>query len=240
MQKKWIWAYVISLHVIILLILLKPSAAAKVHDSVAKILGYQQVNERVEYYVNSLYTFQRFQDAQMPDNQSIFLGDSLVQSLNTLNLNTPFVNFGIGNNTSARMLNAIDTFDSKSTWKNVAVLIGINDLNAGISAEEISANVNKIIKQLPPDTDVYLISALPVSQERETKKPLKAQILLYNDQLVKIAQQNDNVRYIDLHNHFTTSDGFLKPAYDRGDGLHISTKGYTVMAALLNAEISSE
>lgn len=113
----------------------------------------------------------------------------------------------------------------------IFLLIGINDINRGASADTIVAQTAKIIDKIncrSPQTKVYLQSILPVNdhfgmfgghtQHWEMIRPL-------NESLKELAENKDAV-YVDLFSHFISCENDKMDIRYTNDGLHLVGEGY--------------
>lgn len=113
----------------------------------------------------------------------------------------------------------------------IFLLIGINDVNRGASADTIAKHIGLIVRKVKrdsPKTKLYLQSVLPVSdafrmfQGHTSRWQLVPEI---NARLQELARA-EQVTFIDLYPHFVDhATGKLKAEYTN-DGLHLLGSGY--------------
>lgn len=113
----------------------------------------------------------------------------------------------------------------------IFLLIGINDVSRGTSAEKIIEEITMIvhkIKQESPKTKLYLQSVLPLNEcygmfgGHTSRWQVVKQI---NDLLQPLAEK-EGATYVDLYSHFVDlATGKMKPEYTN-DGLHLLGNGY--------------
>lgn len=179
-----------------------------------------------------------------PDNLAVLVGDSISLWFppELLPRDRTWLNQGISGETSEGLLQRIHLLDQTNP-RLILVMIGINDLIHGQSAEAVVGNIHRIVRHLVqahPDAAIVIQSILPHSAELATwegKARLKAlpnsRIQAVNQDLAAIAdayrQDNisTNVFYLDLYPLFADADGRLSLAFTT-DGLHLSDQGYLV------------
>jgi lysophospholipase L1-like esterase len=166
-----------------------------------------------------------------PDNQIVFLGDSLTDGCNWSEMleDSRVVNRGISGDTTRGVLSRLDEVIESKPLK-VFLMIGVNDLANGIMAEEVVYNIKQIVKTIykqSPETEIFLQSLLPVNNdfvffENHTNKT--EHIIRINTALQNFASIND-ITYLDLYSLFVTKENKLNQEYTN-DGLHLNGDGY--------------
>lgn len=120
----------------------------------------------------------------------------------------------------------------------IFLLIGINDVSHGHSAEKIAGNYEKLVKEIKektPETRLFLQSVLPVNNDFKRYKNLLGRenvIPPLNEQIKRIAEDNGAV-YIDLWPLFADSATGKMRRELTSDGLHLSGEGYKTWASAL-------
>jgi len=172
----------------------------------------------------------------------VFVGDSITEEFPLHELLTselPIYNRGISGDKTTGVFNKLkeEVFDLEP--KKVFLLVGTNDLGEPKPYEEVAEGIRKIviaIKEKLPNVELYLQSIFPVNEPdfadvvpRPTVGYRKNdQIRLTNQEIEKIAKEV-NATYIDLYPKLANEKGRLHPDYSY-DGLHLSAKGYFVVA----------
>ncbi len=182
----------------------------------------------------------------LPDNRVVFFGDSITDlwKLETYFPGKPYINRGIGGQTTPQMLVRFrqDVIDLHP--KVVVILAGTNDIagNTGpMLNEDIEANL-ATMAELARIHDVRLVfsSILPVhnytpqSQELFAERP-RERILELNGWLKDYCAKNGLV-YLDYFSAMVDDKGMLKREL-ADDGLHPDDAGYKIMAPLAEAAI---
>ncbi len=168
----------------------------------------------------------------------IFIGNSITdggewsEMFNDLQIK----NRGISGDISAGVLNRLDEIAKRKPDK-VFLMIGVNDLARGISADSVIKNILLIasyLRQQTPATKLFTQSILPVNDiynkfQGHTNKA--KQITEVNDALSKNAPAY-HFTYIDLYSSFCNNEGKLKPELSN-DGLHLKGEGYLLWKHLV-------
>jgi dipeptidyl aminopeptidase/acylaminoacyl peptidase/lysophospholipase L1-like esterase len=129
----------------------------------------------------------------------------------------------------------------------VVLQIGSNNLGAdrhgklsgGNSPEEIGDGIAAIVaevrKQLP-ESRIVLLGILPRAPKADA--PVRAKIKTVNERLAKIAD-GKQVKFLDAGEKFLDGDGSIREVV-MPDGLHLSAKGYELLARILNEELPAK
>lgn len=112
----------------------------------------------------------------------------------------------------------------------IFLLIGINDVSHGLSAERIAARYEELVKEIrkrTPGTRLYVQSVMPIDNSFGRYKNLKGRekvIPDLNRRIERIADENGAV-YIDLWPALSNGKGRMRKDFTN-DGLHLTGKGY--------------
>jgi lysophospholipase L1-like esterase len=180
------------------------------------------------------------------ENRVVFFGDSItdIWHLDQYFPGKPYINRGIGGQTTPQMLVRFrqDVIDLHP--KVVVVLAGTNDIagNTGpMRNEDIEANYASMA-ELARANGIRLVfaSVLPVHNYTEKSKDFFAQrpgprILALNEWLKDYCAKNGLV-YLDYFSALVDDKGMLKREL-ADDGLHPNDAGYKIMAALAEGAI---
>jgi lysophospholipase L1-like esterase len=181
------------------------------------------------------------------ENRVVFFGDSItdIWKLADSFPGKPYVNRGIGGQTTPQMLVRFrqDVIDLHP--KVVVILAGTNDIagNTGpMRNEDIEANLASMADLARVHgIRVVFSSLLPVHNYTERSKDFFAQrpparILQLNDWLKKYCAENQIV-YLDYFSALVDDKGLMKKDL-ADDGLHPNAAGFKVMAPLAEAAIA--
>jgi acyl-CoA thioesterase I len=182
----------------------------------------------------------------LPEKRVVFFGDSITDfwRLESYFPDKPYVNRGIGGQTTPQMLLRFrqDVIDLHP--KVVVILAGTNDIagNTGpMLNEDIEANLASMA-ELARAHDIHPVfsSLLPVHNYTEKSKDFFAQrpqarILQLNDWLKDYCARNSFI-YLDYFSALVDDHGMLKKDLAE-DGLHPNDAGYKIMTPLAEAAI---
>ena len=158
----------------------------------------------------------------VPDD-IVFLGDSITEGgpWEEVFPDLRVRNRGVSGDTSDGVLQRLDQV-TRATPTKVFLMIGTNDLFAGVSEDEIVANITAILDQLKqktPDTEVYLESVLPRAPSyRERVEAL-------NTRLSEVALEHGSA-WVDLYSRFLDPETGGLRAELSNDELHLLGPGY--------------
>lgn len=167
-------------------------------------------------------------------NDIIFLGDGLTDGCEWAELfdNRHIKNRGIRGDRSEWLLERLDTLIAGHP-KKLFLMIGTNDLAAGVAPARIVEHVRRLIDRFRTEsrwTKLYVQSILPVngrSFDRYAEHYARAaQIVETNRQLAALCEELQVV-YLDVYAALVDSNGDLNAAYT-DDGLHLLGEGYQV------------
>lgn len=122
--------------------------------------------------------------------------------------------------------------------KKIFLLIGINDVSHGLSAERIAAECERLVCRIrteSPETRLYVQSVMPVNNDFLRYKNLLGRegvIPELNERLAGISEKHGAV-YIDLWPVLADpATGKLRREFTN-DGLHLTGKGYKVWTGFI-------
>jgi lysophospholipase L1-like esterase len=181
------------------------------------------------------------------ENRVVFFGDSItdIWHLDQYFPGKPYVNRGIGGQTTPQMLVRFrqDVIDLHP--KVVVILAGTNDI-AGNTGPMRSADIEADLASFAElarahDIRVVFASVLPVHNYTEKAKDFFAQrpmarILELNQWLKKYCNEN-HIAYLDYFPALVDDKGLLKKEL-ADDGLHPNDAGYKIMAPMAEAAIA--
>jgi lysophospholipase L1-like esterase len=217
------------------------SVAQNQADQLQKLADQlQDWNQLGRYYEDN----QRLKS--LPDGSArvVFLGDSITDmwKLQQSFPDKPYVNRGIGGQTTSQMLTRIYPDVINLHPSVVVILAGTNDIarNTGpATIEMIEDNFRAIVELLQKhNIAVVLCSITPVSdytQFKQSNHRPPADIRALNEWLKQYAKQIHAV-YADCFNALADPSGFLNEGSSM-DGLHPNDKGYALMAPVVQAAI---
>lgn len=182
----------------------------------------------------STYYYQRaslFEVLPVDSDDILFVGNSITDGGEWCELfqNPNVKNRGISGDTTQGVYDRLDAL-LKGTPAQIFLLIGINNVPRGESADSIAAGIRRIvqrIRQESPATEVLVQSVLPVTPQygKFDGHTSHWQLVPEINRRVRRLAQEEKVTYIDLFSHFADAEGKMKPEYTN-DGLHLKGNGY--------------
>jgi hypothetical protein len=204
-MKAMVALYLLALHLVLGVALLKPGALARVW------LGQ---SEQVRFIVEMRHIHGRT-DPLVPAGAVIFLGDSITQFLPVSAIAPLSVNYGISGQRSDQLLESMDRYASMARASAVVVMIGTNDLYQG-REQGLEARYRAILAKVPAGVPVVL-SGIPPMAGKDVRPLVGA---------ARSACQADvRCRFVDAA---VTPDMLT-------DGVHLSARGYAAWVAALRA-----
>lgn len=188
-----------------------------------------------------------------PQDATVFFGDSITELCRIDDIygeyskkaGVPVVNRGISAETTASMLERIEESVIAIQPRNLVMLMGVNDLNQGVSQEQITENIRQMIqlvKEKTPQTNIVLQAVYPIDPDRTSfyeRMQLKgrdnAAIRALNEKLAVMAEE-ENVRFINVTEVLSDENGNLRKDYTF-DGLHPNVSGYLAVRDFIIAEL---
>jgi lysophospholipase L1-like esterase len=170
-------------------------------------------------------------DRNLTPGRLIFLGDSHILGLDTMQVAPDGVNFGIGGETTVGLLARIDHYQSVRQARAVVMGTGYNDIRLR-EAGEIVNIIRDILSRL--SVPVLLTGILPVSpawsENPGQAAKMNATIASINAALRSICTKD--CIFVDPEPVF----GALteKAAYYESDGIHLNARGYRVWTKLIS------
>jgi lysophospholipase L1-like esterase len=236
------------------LFLTPASAQQPADDAVKAVQILEEYREKqIPLWMNDFGNLGRYRDANaklallsVNEDRVAFMGDSITDAWNLAKYfpGKPYINRGIGGQTTPQMLIRFrpDVVDLEP--KAVVILAGTNDIagNTGpMSLAEIEANLTTMTELARlHGIRVVLSSVMPVNNYTERSKlffPLRppAQIVELNRWIKDYAARNDCI-YLDYFSAMVDDKGLLKRELSE-DGLHPNDRGYALMAPLAQKAI---
>lgn len=197
----------------------------------------------------STFYYQRatlFEELPVTSSDIIFLGNSITNGGEWAELfDNPHVkNRGISGDVCMGVYDRLDAILKGSPAK-IFLLIGINDVDRGASADTIVERIGMIVDKIrkdSPSTKIYLQSVLPVSDHYKMFNGHTScwQVVPeINKGLVRLAADR-GVKYIDLYSHFIdNTTGKMNIEYTN-DGLHLLGKGYKKWVGIVKPYVDEE
>ena len=183
----------------------------------------------------STFYYQRatlFEELPITSKDIVFLGNSITNGGEWSELfdNKRVKNRGISGDICMGVYDRLDAI-LKGKPAKIFLLIGINDVSRGTSADTIVSRIAMIadkIKRESPKTKLYLQSVLPVTDHYKlfNGHTSRWQVVKDINQGLYNLAKREQLTYVDLYSHFVDpSTGKMNIEYTN-DGLHLLGKGY--------------
>lgn len=217
-HRRWVrWgviAYLIALHLALGLALYRFGLPLSVRVQ----LGLASPN--APFYQAMLF-FQNTVDATLPDNTTVFLGDSITQGLAVTAIEPSSANYGISGQTTRQMLDALSTYQALPRAKAIVLTIGINDFLRQEQAG-IEQRLAQIAQALPAKVPLIWNAVMPVAPGL-----VDAPALIGTNQAIqRLCAQRAHCTFVDTWPILSDSAGRIHAAYYVPDGVHLSPDGY--------------
>lgn len=204
---------------------------------------FAQSNNFSTYY-NQRRTL--FEHLPVTPNAIIFVGNSITDGGEWAELlgNSRAKNRGISGDTTEGVLYRLDNI-TKGKPAKVFLMIGINDLAAGVKKEQVFDNICMIAKKIrdaSSKTTVYIESLLPVNDHfhKFPNHVDKEKDVEWIDHQLKDWCHDNGFNYIDLFSHFAlANEDRLNPSYTN-DGLHLTGAGYMEWSRLIRPYVDAQ
>lgn len=181
-----------------------------------------------------------FNGVKISTGSTVFIGDSITQKglWSELFPNANIVNRGINSDTTEGVKNRLNDI-IKASPKKIFIMIGINDLYAKKTPDEIIANYKEILNQIKtgtPETQVFVQSILPVNNSIyfAGDRIQNDVVMKVNDKL-KLLSREMGFQYVDVNSKVQENGQLLKSLTI--DGIHLSGKGYNIWKNTIKNDI---
>jgi len=169
----------------------------------------------------------------MSQSKLVFLGDSLTMRHNWSNFKA--ANMGIDGDTTGGVYSRVHQASNADT---IVLMIGVNDILNQVPLSRIQTNYTKILNNFNSKQKIYILSLLPVIDEKLTKK-INQDIKEMNKWLENELKQR-NFTYLNFYPKFLDMNkkGLAKALTT--DGIHLSPKAYKLWEKNLKEVLSSD
>ena len=185
-----------------------------------------------------------------PDpNRVVFMGNSITEEWGRLDkdffLNNPFVNRGIGGQTTPQMLIRFKPDVINLNPKSVVIMAGINDIagNTGpITIGNIAENIISMAEiAVASNISVYICSTMPAIDFPWSPGLEPGPKVVRLNSVLKSYCAKKGIPYVDYYSVMADSNGGLKvPEFTSADDLvHPNLAGYKVMEKIILSSLDS-
>jgi len=180
----------------------------------------------------------------------VFMGNSITEGWSYFNkdffINNPFVNRGIGGQTTPQMLIRFKPDVVNLNPKSVVIMAGINDIagNTGpIKIENTAENIISMAEIAKANgIKVFICSTLPAIDFPWSPGLEPAPKVIKLNKILKKYCEDNNIKYVDYFSSMVDEKGGLKvPEYTSADDLvHPNLEGYKVMEKIILSALKEE
>ncbi len=162
---------------------------------------------------------------------TVMVGDSLALWLpvDELPADQLWLNQSISGETTTHMLGRLHYF-ADTQPQTIHLMAGINDLKAGVPEAQVVDNLYRMMTRLQqqhPQSRLVVYSILPTRLQEVSSDRIQR----VNQRLAALAV-HQGATYVDLYTTFSDRQGLLRLDLTT-DGLHLSSRGYTLWQAAL-------
>ena len=176
------------------------------------------------------------------DHQILFVGSSSIRMWQTVQQDMyplDVINRGFGGSNAKDLLFYFDRIVKPYNPKAIVYYEGDNDLAQGQTPAEFIANCKLFIEKAHdelPGTPVYLLSVKP-SPSRKNLLPATNKA---NQMLSNLAEEYQDVSYIDISAAMMEDNGKINPSIFRSDSLHMTWDGYRIWTSIVKPVLMSD
>lgn len=169
-------------------------------------------------------------------SNDLFLGDSITEGLSAYEFLNESNVVGVRGLNTISAVNQVNKL-AKVNYKNIYILLGLNDVNSGVNSQEYIknyANLIHVIKEKFPNSKIYIQSTLQVTvkAEQSNSNISNSRINDFNSALQNMCN-NENVNFIDLMQVIRNAN---KNLYEP-DGEHLKSEFYSLWLDYLKNNI---
>ena len=229
MKKSVPWlaggAYILAVHAVLLILCYKTDAMAIID----KNLGFAPARPELNSFHQSMVDYQsRLDDTLMP-GAVLFIGASHMQSLDVSSIAERAVNYGIGGDTIADVMERLPVYRSLRTARAVVLEVGYNDLRFH-SVPRVESDYQSLLAALPAYLPVVVSAVLPIDETAPAflRWPGRNNdnIARLNKALARFCSARPPCAFADAGPQLRDRAGRLAAIYRQADGVHLSPAGY--------------
>lgn len=205
-----------------------------------KLLVKSGLKEGIEESDWTLQGWENSLDQLRYDADIAFFGDSITYGgdLQKYFPDSKIINLGIPGDTLFKMAGRAEMLGSVSPEK-IFIMGGINSLTDKNSDACFARYRSMIadIRDMLPDSQLYIESILPVSEKMEKVCASNASIRAFNERLRQLAEE-EQITYVNLYPLYE-SNGYMDPQYS-GDGVHLYADAYDSWAEAIRQYVDGQ
>ncbi len=229
--KLLLLLYNVALTVVFLLVLWIPNLYFKLSG----IMGNSEFSHFIDFTQQTNKVMLERVEANVGKESIYFIGDSLIQGLNTNSITPNSLNLGVGHNKIEDVRQRLKGYQQLHPKRLLIISVGVNNLING-SIEEALTEYRLLLNDLSLIQNVFVHAVLPIDQSQTTPH-LHSKINKFNARLKLLSLQYKNIKFIEIPKQFLANDGGLPSNYHVGDGLHLNAIGNQIWISHLQRTI---
>lgn len=235
MKKRIILAYVIGIHILIGVVLVKSDFIQRVEYK----LGIRTSQSEITAHFHRMIGYHSRIDGNVPNQSVIFIGDSITQGLCVTAVANPSVNYGIGSDTTVGVLQRLPVYRSLEKASAVVIAIGINDMRYRSNAE-ILYNYRVIADKIRLTVPIIFSAVLPIDEDArdEWNGINNRRIKELNSKLKTWTETSARLSYVDVGSRLIDERGNLADELYDNDGVHLNSQGNAIWIQQLRESIN--
>lgn len=178
------------------------------------------------------------QDTATAAGAIVLLGDSHLELMDNEQRFPGSLNLGIRGDTTAAVLDRMDSYQSLATASVVIISLGANDIAQGYRVNQSVANLRDIVSRLPGQTPVIL-TTIHAMDERVGLVGYNRNIRRWNEAYQEAFAGSDQVQLIASPHAPQSDSDNLAVAMHSGDGIHLNQAGYDAWLSALRPAVDS-
>lgn len=192
-----------------------------------------------QYYDEHVATF-KVENANYSKGQIVFIGDSITDLYHLddyyADLDKASYNRGIGGDTTSGVIKRLQVSLYDLEPSEIVLMIGINDINTGVSKDNIIKNYKFILDDIKthlPSSKIFTMSILPINDTLKGVdiNKINEKVVEINTSISQMANEH-SYTYVDLYSEMIDENKKLISSYS-DDGVHPNANGYQVWTNLL-------
>lgn len=165
-----------------------------------------------------------------PKRPIVFTGSSTIRMWTNLTTDFPnmrVMNRGFGGSQVSDVNEHFERLILKYNPRQVVVYCGGNDINAGKSVEQVTADIEKFLDRMERDSPKTRVSYLAVALN-PARWAQREKVAAVNNAIREMTSKRKNAEFIDIIPVMLQADGTPKPEIFLNDRLHMNEKGYAL------------
>ena len=167
----------------------------------------------------------------------LFIGDSIVQDMDISAITPNGRNYGMGGYTVRDILEWLPAIREIPHANAILLSVGINDFWMGNNSKSIES-YRAILEWLPSHFPIIANSVLPVD-DNQYGLPSNQEIDLFNEQIELLTINRSHCYFCNSNAVMKDQDNCLPTMFHTGDGVHLSSRGYSVLINHIRQTLSS-